>query len=92
MIEELFHAYQHDNRNNYQEGKFNREFEAKILKFIILYETYPSLLVKGTTDLTEKKMKYEYGDISQTMLITPHMVKSKLLSTAILLLLINLLK
>ncbi len=28
-LEELFHAYQHDNRNGYANGEFNREFEAK---------------------------------------------------------------
>jgi len=30
LIEELFHAYQHDNRDEYQQGDFNREFEAKV--------------------------------------------------------------
>ena len=30
LIEELFHAYQHDNRDGYQQGDFNREFEAKV--------------------------------------------------------------
>ena len=30
LVEELFHAYQHDNRNEYQQGDFNREFEAKV--------------------------------------------------------------
>ena len=29
LAEELFHAYQHENRNNYEIGEFNREFEAK---------------------------------------------------------------
>lgn len=30
MSEELFHAYQHDNRTNYANGEFNVEFEAKV--------------------------------------------------------------
>ena len=30
LVEELFHAYQHDNRDEYQQGDFNREFEAKV--------------------------------------------------------------
>ena len=29
LIEELFHAYQHENRSGYAVGEFNREFEAK---------------------------------------------------------------
>ena len=28
-LEEFFHAYQHDNRDGYGKGEFNREFEAK---------------------------------------------------------------
>ncbi len=30
LSEELFHAYQHDNRENYETGEFNFEFEAKV--------------------------------------------------------------
>ena len=35
FAEELFHAYQHDNRNGYDKGEFNREFEAKIIAYVI---------------------------------------------------------
>ena len=33
--EEFFHAYQHDNRNFYDRGSFNREFEAKTFATIV---------------------------------------------------------
>ena len=38
LAEELFHAYQHDNRNGYAQGEFNREFEAKTFATAFAYE------------------------------------------------------
>jgi len=38
FAEELFHAYQHDNRNGYAQGEFNREFEAKTFATAFAYE------------------------------------------------------
>ncbi len=33
--EEFFHAYQHENRFGYENGAFNREFEAKVLQMLL---------------------------------------------------------
>lgn len=38
FAEELFHAYQHDNRDGYAQGEFNREFEAKTFVTAFAYE------------------------------------------------------
>ena len=35
LSEELFHAYQHDNKANYASGEFNVEFEAKLASTMI---------------------------------------------------------
>ena len=35
LSEEFFHAYQHENRNGYAMGDFNREFEAKVFATLV---------------------------------------------------------
>lgn len=37
--EELFHAYQHENRNGYSPGEFNKEFEAKTFVLLVGSQT-----------------------------------------------------
>ncbi len=39
MSEELFHAYQYDNRNIYEQGEFNYEFEAKVFAVAVCEES-----------------------------------------------------
>ena len=39
MSEELFHAYQYENRDLYEKGEFNREFEAKVFAVAVCEES-----------------------------------------------------
>ncbi len=39
MSEELFHAYQYENRDLYEKGEFNREFEAKVFAVAVCDES-----------------------------------------------------
>jgi len=76
--EELFHAYQHDNRSGYGKGEFNREFEAKTFVTAFAYEIVkPFLTYNGMEGflarLNEGRL---YG--SSYEFLTPKDVRSKL--------------
>ena len=57
LAEELFHAYQHDNRNGYDKGEFNREFEAKIAAYFIGQEMLGSADFDNTNGFVDRILK-----------------------------------
>ena len=77
LAEELFHAYQHDNRNGYAQGEFNREFEAKTFATAFAFEVgkpFPTYYgMEGF--LTRLKEGRLYG--SSYEFLTPKDVRSK---------------
>lgn len=75
LSEELFHAYQHDNRNNYNTGNFNREFEAKTFMTFVGLQTGGFGHLASMSEFQNKIEKYEYGDDMNP--ITSQMIYSK---------------
>ena len=65
LIEELFHAYQHDNRDGYQQGDFNREFEAKVAVTAIGIDQPGGIIVtefNGMKDFQHKIIKRNFTE------------------------------
>ena len=65
LIEELFHAYQHDNRDEYQQGDFNREFEAKVAVTAIGMDQPGGIIVtefNGMKDFQHKIIKRNFTE------------------------------
>ena len=75
LAEELFHAYQHDNRKGYDKGEFNREFEAKIIAYVIGQEMLGSVDFGNTNGFVDRILDGKYGCGFQYL--TPNAVMSK---------------
>ena len=75
LAEELFHAYQHDNRKGYDKGEFNREFEAKIVAYFIGQDMAGSVDFGNTNGFADRVQKGNYGSAFQYL--TPKAVMSK---------------
>jgi hypothetical protein len=67
LSEELFHAFQHDNRNNYGAGSFNREFEAKVATTAIGLEFGGTGNFRGMAGFQNKIASNEFGKGSQIL-------------------------
>jgi len=74
LSEELFHAYQHDNKANYAKGEFNVEFEAKMAVTAIGNEYGGFGAISGAEGFQNKISYGDYGN--NTMIITPTSVIS----------------
>ena len=74
LAEEMFHAYQHDNRNWYDSGSFNKEFEAKAFVDFVGIQCGGFPNIKGMREFQSKIESFTYGDNLNP--ITPQMVKS----------------
>lgn len=73
--EELFHAYQNDNKDKYDKGDFNIEFEAKLSTTAIVAETgYGYAIIAGMENFQNKVGIGDYG--KGNMQITPANVNS----------------
>jgi len=73
--EELFHAYQNDNKDKYDNGDFNFEFEAKLSSTAIVGEAGGGVFHFGGMDEIQQKVYIgDYGNAN--MLITPANVNS----------------
>lgn len=73
--EELFHAYQNDNKNHYDNGDFNREFEAKLSATAIVGEARGGIInFGGMFEIQQKVFIGIYGNAN--MQITPANVNS----------------
>ena len=75
LAEELFHAYQHDNRKGYDKGEFNREFEAKIVAYFIGQDMAGSAAFDNTNGFVDRILAGNYGSAFQYL--TPKAVMSK---------------
>ena len=75
LAEELFHAYQHDNRKGYDKGEFNREFEAKVIAYVIGQDMAGSVDFGNTNGFADRVQKGNYGSAFQYL--TPKAVMSK---------------
>lgn len=75
MSEEFFHAFQHDNRNNYAIGEFNFEFEAKIFTTVAGLEFGGFMHYPGMHDFQDKINTGNYEKGSQ--IVSPDIVDSK---------------
>jgi len=75
LTEELFHAFQHDNKANYANGEFNREFEAKIAVAAIGSESGGYGSSPGAQNFQDKIAFGNYGN--DKMIVTPDNVVSK---------------
>ncbi len=75
MSEEFFHAFQHDNRNNYEIGEFNFEFEAKVFTTAVGIEFGGFMHYPGMHDFQDKinTGNYEKG----LQIVSPDIVDSK---------------
>ena len=68
LAEEFFHAYQHDNRNGYRKGEFNREFEAKtFVTALIVSVGSPLRIYGGMDDFQKRIMDLMYGTENQAI-------------------------
>ena len=68
LAEEFFHAYQHDNRNGYRKGEFNREFEAKTFVTALIVSVGSFLRIYGGMDHFQKRiMDLMYGTENQAI-------------------------
>ncbi len=56
MSEELFHAYQYDNRDIYERGEFNFEFEAKVFAVAVCEESGSFVKDIGGVDVFQNKI------------------------------------
>lgn len=75
LTEELFHAFQHDNKTNYAKGEFNVEFEAKVAVTAIGAESGSGYgTIGGMGDFQTKIGLGDYG--KGLMQITPENVTS----------------
>jgi RHS repeat-associated protein len=75
LVEELFHAYQIDNKSEYSDGEFNIEFEAKVATTAILMEG--GIGYANTAGMTDFQNLIGYGDYGNNqMQITPENVNS----------------
>ena len=75
LSEELFHAYQHDNRSKYESGEFNIEFEAKSFTTAVGIESGIGYLQSnGMADFQFKIDMEDYGNARQ--IISPEIVIS----------------
>ena len=72
VSEEFFHAFQQDNRGKYEDGEFNREFEAKVVVTAIGGEIDGCREYDGMRSFQSKIMHYGQGD----MIIPPATVIS----------------
>ena len=75
LAEELFHAYQHDNRKGYDKGEFNREFEAKVIAYVIGQDMVGSVDFDNTNGFADRILDGKYGRGFQYL--TPKAVMSK---------------
>ena len=74
LSEELFHAYQHDNRNRYDQGEFNREFEAKVFVHAVASDVGGISLFDNTNSFLSDIYNRKYGNDNKV--ITPMNVQS----------------
>jgi RHS repeat-associated protein len=74
LSEELFHAYQHDNRNRYDQGEFNREFEAKVFVHAVASDVGGISSFDNTNFFLSDIYNRKYGNDNQV--ITPMNVES----------------
>ena len=75
FTEELFHAYQNDNKAEYDKGDFNVEFEAKLISTAIGMETGTGFF--GIAGMENFQNKVGLGDYGKgNMQITPTSVNS----------------
>ena len=66
--EEFFHAYQHDNRNGYGKGEFNREFEAKTFVTALIVSMRAALHpYDGMSEFQDRIMDLMYGTENQAI-------------------------
>ncbi|MDO5666177.1 MAG: hypothetical protein Q4G63_13120, partial [Bacteroidia bacterium] len=75
MSEEFFHAYQYDNRSNYEKGEFNVEFEAKVFNTASGIEYAGFGTFPGMDDFQTKVVMGDYGKGQQ--IISPTIVVSE---------------
>ena len=76
FIEELFHAYQNDNKDCYATGDFNFEFEAKLSVTAIEVEAGNGIaFIGGMGAIQSRVYNGDYGN--ENMQITPTNVNSK---------------
>ncbi|MBP6979000.1 MAG: hypothetical protein KBB71_11875 [Lentimicrobiaceae bacterium] len=75
FAEELFHTYQNDNKDNYDKGDFNKEFEAKLSATAIVAEAaYGYAEIPGMENFQMKVGLGHYGE--ENMQISPMNVNS----------------
>jgi RHS repeat-associated protein len=75
LTEELFHAYQNENKSGYEKGEFNKEFEAKVAVTAIGSESGGYANIGGMSNFQTKIGLGNYG--SMNVPITPENVVSK---------------
>ncbi len=69
VVEEFFHAYQHENKFGYENGAFNREFEAKVAATLVGCELFGLVEYNGMAEFQQKIYNGVYGE--SLMLISP---------------------
>lgn len=62
FLEEFFHAYQHDNQRFYEQGEFNKEFEAKVFVLAAGCELPTTLSFPGMEFFSGYLTISKYGD------------------------------
>jgi RHS repeat-associated protein len=75
LSEETFHSFQNLNKDNYDNGVFNMEFEAKTFTTAVGSEGFGSAKIAGMGEFQDKVMLGEYGNNGQTF--TSSSVKSE---------------